>query len=78
MKFGYRRPSLKKRISARTSVKRMIRQNLGFKVPRGWGWVTNPRKAAYNRIYNRTTKGCISVILFLIIPPLFLLLLLFL
>lgn len=22
---------------------------------RGWGWLTNPRKAAYNRINNRTT-----------------------
>jgi len=22
------------------------------------GWLTNPRKAAYNRVYNRTTVGC--------------------
>ena len=73
MRFGYRRPSLKKRIAARTSVKRMIRQNLGLKVPRGWGWLTNPRKAAYNRIYNRTTKGCMTIILLAFsIPFLFL------
>jgi hypothetical protein len=32
----------------------------------GWGWITNPRRAAYNRIYNRTTvglgKGCLVVV----------------
>lgn len=55
MKFGLRTPSLKKRIAARTSVKRVIRHSLGLKAPRGWGWLTNPRKAAYNRIYNRTS-----------------------
>ena len=55
MKIGIRIPSLTKRIAARTSWKRIVRQNLGLKAPRGWGWLTNPRKAAYNRIYNRTT-----------------------
>jgi len=34
------------------------RHSLGFKAPRGWGWLTNPKRAAYNRIYNRTTVGC--------------------
>jgi hypothetical protein len=58
MKFRIRRPSLRKRISARTSVKRVIRHNLGFKAPRGFAWLTNPKKAAYNRIYNWTCKGC--------------------
>lgn len=58
MKIGFRTPSLKKRIAARTSVKRYVRHNLGLKAPRGWGWVTNPKKAAYNRVYNRTTVGC--------------------
>lgn len=62
MKFGFRTPSLKKRIAARTSLKRMIRHNLGLKVPRGMGWLTNPKKAAYNRIYSRTTRGCLVVI----------------
>lgn len=58
MKFGFRVPSLKKRIAARTSWKRMVRHNLGLKAPRGYGWITNPRRALYNRIYNRTTVGC--------------------
>lgn len=58
MKFGIRKPSLKKRIAARTSVKRVLRHNLGLKAPRGYGSLTNPKKAAYNKVYNRTTKGC--------------------
>ena len=61
MKVGLRIPSLKKRITARTSPARWVRNSLGLKAPRGWGWLTNPRKAAYNRVYNRTSfglKGC--------------------
>ncbi|MFM2156907.1 MAG: hypothetical protein RL516_1656 [Bacteroidota bacterium] len=65
MKFGFRVPSIKKRIAARTSVKRYIRHSLGLKAPRGWGWLTNPKKAAYNRVYNRTTvdSGCMITLL---------------
>lgn len=59
MKFGIRIPSLTKRIAARTSLKRYARQSLGLKAPRGWGWLTNPKKAAYNRVYNRTSVGCL-------------------
>ena len=58
MKFGFRIPSIKKRIAARTSVKRVIRHNLGLKAPRGLGWFTNPKKALYNRAYNKTSRGC--------------------
>lgn len=65
MKFGFRQPSLKKRIAARTSLKRYVRHSLGLKAPKGYGWITNPKKAAYNKIYNKTTKGCV-VSLFLI------------
>jgi hypothetical protein len=62
VRFGFRVPSLRKRISARTSLKRYVRNNLGLKAPRGWGWITNPKKAAYNRVYNRTTRGCLVVL----------------
>ncbi len=55
MKFGIRKPSFAKRFAARTSWKRFARHSLGLKAPRGWGWLTNPKKAAYNRIYNRTS-----------------------
>ena len=67
VKVGFRVPSLTKRIAARTSVKRYVRQNLGFKAPRGYGWLTNPKKAAYNRVYNRTTKGCAPVLLLAVV-----------
>lgn len=55
MKWGPRRPSIKRRLSARLSLARFIRHNLGLKAPRGFGWVTNPKKALYNRIYSRLT-----------------------
>ncbi|WZL72036.1 hypothetical protein QBE52_13100 [Clostridiaceae bacterium 35-E11] len=55
MKFGIRTPSLKKRISARTSLKRQIVHRAGLKMPRGYGWVRNPKKYAYNKVYNRTS-----------------------
>jgi hypothetical protein len=62
VRFGFRVPSLKKRLSARTSVRRAIRHRAGLKAPRGWGWVTNPKRAAYNRVYSRTTRGCLVVL----------------
>lgn len=73
MKFGFRIPSLNKRIAARTSVKRMIRQNLGIKAPRGMGWITDPKKAMYNRVNNRTSRGCFLNLLFLLSAPMALL-----
>ena len=63
VRFGFRVPSLKKRLSARTSLKRHVRNSLGLKAPRGWGWITNPKKAAYNRVYNSTTRGCLVVVM---------------
>jgi hypothetical protein len=62
MKFGFRIPSLTKRIAARTSIKRIIRHNLGFKAPKGFGILTDPEKAIYNKVYNKTSKGCLVVL----------------
>jgi hypothetical protein len=62
MKFGVRKPSLKKMIAARTSPARYVRHNLGLKAPRGWGWLTNPKRAAYNRVYSRTTFNLWSLL----------------
>lgn len=70
MKFGIRTPSLNKRIAARTSWKRVVRHNMGFKAPRGYGWFTNPKRAAYNRVYNRTTvkaDGLIILVVMLVV-----------
>jgi hypothetical protein len=32
-----------------------VHHSLGVKAPGGNGWLTNPRRAAYNRVYGRTT-----------------------
>jgi hypothetical protein len=64
MKIGFRIPSITNRIAARTSIKRVVRHNLGLKAPRGLGWVTDPKKALYNRVYSRTTRGCMVILLF--------------
>lgn len=58
MKLRIRKPSLRKSISARTSLKRAVRHNLGGKAPRGMGWITDPKRAASNR---RSAGGAISL-----------------
>lgn len=62
MKIGVRKPSIRKSIAARTSIKRMVRHNLGLKAPRGYGWITNPKKALYNRVYNRTSVSFVQLL----------------
>lgn len=58
MKFGIRKPSLKKSIKARTTgkakraLKKAVIPGYGKK---GSGWIKNPKKAAYNKIYKKTT-----------------------
>jgi len=58
MKFGLRTPSLKRSIKARTtgrlkrSVKKALIPGYGKK---GVGWLKNPKKAAYNKVYNKTS-----------------------
>lgn len=53
-----RTPSLKKSIKARTTgkekraVKRALIPGYGKK---GMGWIKNPKKAAYNKAYHRTS-----------------------
>ncbi|RWN11756.1 hypothetical protein [Mesorhizobium sp.] len=62
MRFGIRKPSIKRSFAARTSIKRMVRHNLGLKAPRGMGWLTDPKRAAYNRVYDRTTVSFWSLL----------------
>lgn len=58
MKFGPRKPSISKRVSARTTgklkrtVKKSVNPTYGKK---GMGIVNNPKKAVYNKVYNKTT-----------------------
>lgn len=65
MKFGIRKPSIKKSISARTSgrtkqaVKKLVVPGYGKK---GMGWIKNPKKAAYNKVYNKTSFSIFDMI----------------
>lgn len=58
MKIGMRKPSIKKSISARTTgkakrkVKKTVIPGYGKK---GSGWIKYPKKAAYNKVYKKTT-----------------------
>lgn len=57
MKIGMRKPSLKKSIKARTTgrIKREIKGAINpIYGKSGMGW-TKPKKAIYNRVYQRTT-----------------------
>lgn len=68
MKFGFRTPSIKCSISARTTgrakraIKRAIIPGYGRK---GMGLLTNPKKSLYNRVYRRTTFGLGYIVKFL-------------
>lgn len=60
MKMGFRAPSIKKSFSARTSgrITRSVRRaTTPFYGKRGAGWIKNPKRAAYNAVYKRTTFG---------------------
>lgn len=58
MKMGIRKPSIKRSLKARTTgkakraMKKAITPGYGKK---GSGWVKNPKKATYNKIYNKTS-----------------------
>ena len=64
MKIGLRTPSLKKSLKARTTskykrqLKSAIDPTYGKK---GVGWFKNPKKALYNKIYNKTTKSIFDI-----------------
>jgi len=60
MKFGVRKPSLKKSIKARTTgkIKRKVKSSVNpLYGKKGMGYVKNPERSVYNRIYNKTTVG---------------------
>lgn len=60
MKFGLRKPSLKRSLKARTTgrAKRAVKKAL---IPgygkKGVGWIKNPKKSLYNKVYRKTTFG---------------------
>ena len=60
MKIGFRKPSLKKSIRARTTgkIKRNIKKAVNPLYGKtGMGLIKNPRRAVKNKIYKKTTFG---------------------
>lgn len=58
MKIGARKPSLKKSFKARTTgrAKRVVKSSINpMYSKKGIGWINDPSKATYNKIYNKTT-----------------------
>ncbi|MGX7377246.1 hypothetical protein [Carnobacterium maltaromaticum] len=58
MKVGMRKPSIKKSIKARTTgkVKRKVKSTVNpMYGKKGAGWINNPKRAAYNKIYKKTS-----------------------
>ena len=60
MKIGMRKPSLTRSLKARTTSK-WKRQAKKAIIPgygkKGMGWIKNPKKAMYNKVYHKTTFG---------------------
>lgn len=58
MRFGMRKPSIKRSIKARTTgkVKRAVKKAV---IPgygkKGMGWIKDSKRAAYNKVYHKTT-----------------------
>ncbi|QSR03776.1 hypothetical protein J0J33_08465 [Lactococcus sp. LG1267] len=58
MKFGMRKPSIKRSFKARTTgkAKRKIKKAL---IPgygkKGMGFIKNPKRSTYNKVYRKTT-----------------------
>ena len=60
MKFGFRKPSVKKSIKARTTgrIKRTVKKTINpLYGKKGIGFIKNPKKAIYNKVYNKTNFG---------------------
>ena len=77
MKYGMRTPNINKRISARTTgkIKRTVNKAVNpLYGKKGMGFINDPSKAVYNKVYNKTTisvdkiiNGIFGTILMLII-----------
>lgn len=51
-----KRFSIAGRIGAFLSIKKRLVNFFGLKMPNGYGWVRNPGKFIYNKVYNRVNK----------------------
>lgn len=58
MKFGIRKPSIKKSLKVRTTgkLKRSLKKSVNpFYGKKGTGLLTNPKKSIYNKVYKKTS-----------------------
>ena len=65
MKIGFRTPSLKKSLKARTTgrIKRSIKKSINpLYGKKGMGLINNPKKAVYNKVYRKTSFGLSDII----------------
>lgn len=65
MKFGMRKPSIKKSIKARTTgrMKRQIKKSINpLYGKKGIGIVNNPKKSLYNKVYNKSSFSIFEII----------------
>ena len=77
MKYGIRTPNINKRISARTTgkIKRIVNKAVNpLYGKKGMGFINDPSKAVYNKVYNKTTisfdkiiNGIFGAILMLVV-----------
>ena len=65
MKYGMRTPNINKRISARTTgkIKRTVNKAVNpLYGKKGMGFINDPSRAVYNKIYNKTTTSIDNII----------------
>ena len=65
VKIGLRKPSIKRSLKARTSgkLKRKVKSSVNpLYGKKGVGWVRNPKRAAYNKIYRKTSFGIMDLL----------------
>ncbi len=65
MKIGLRKPSLKKSFKARTTgkVKRKVKKTVNpLYGKKGMGWIRSPKKAVYNKVYNKTSFSIFDIL----------------
>lgn len=66
MKVGIRKPSIRKSLKARTTgkIKRKIKKAINpLYGKKNMGYIRNPKKAIYNKIYHKTTISLKDILL---------------
>lgn len=67
MKIGFRKPSIKRSVKARTTgkLKRKAKSAVNpLYGKKGMGLVKDPKKAVYNKVYKKTTFGLNDILKF--------------